>query len=148
MVKEDRSGWVAVNPEFSNAKDDLPQVKPASTAYQIFQRQNTQLITSRLSSRGEPSDLAALTKATSASWQALPPDDKYEYEEEGAKVDTFQLESMRNCKDEDEDKLLYDHDHISSSMDIINTLHMLEEKLEVIKEKARESIHEVQPLLN
>ena len=72
---------------------------------------------------------------------------QYEYEEEGAKVDTFQLESMRNCRDEDEDNLLYDHDHTSSSMDIINTLHMLEEKVEVIKEKARESIHEVQRLL-
>ena len=82
MVKEDRSGWVAVAPEFSNTQDDLPSVTPAQTAYQLFNRENSKIIKAELAARGEANDLAHLSKAISQRWQNLRPDERYRYERE------------------------------------------------------------------
>ncbi len=84
MPKEDRSDWVAVAPEHSSKTDDLPEVVPAKTAYQIYQRKNSQSIKQDLISRGEPADLANLTKAISQSWKSLSEEDRKVYETEAA----------------------------------------------------------------
>ena len=94
MVKEDRSHWVAVAPEFSNTQDDLPAVTPCQTAYQIFSRENSKSIKADLVAQGEPSDLAHLSKALSQKWANLRPDEKYRYEREaGADKLRFMKES-------------------------------------------------------
>ena len=82
MVKEDRSGWVAVAPEFSNIQDDLPAVTAAQSAYQIFSKENAKDIKAQLAAKGEATDLANLSKAISQRWQTLPPNERYHYERE------------------------------------------------------------------
>jgi SWI/SNF-related matrix-associated actin-dependent regulator of chromatin subfamily A member 5 len=82
MVKEDRSGWVAVAPEYSNTQDDLPTVTPAQSAYQIFNRKNSKIIKAELAAKGEASDLANLSKAISQRWQNIAPDERYRIERE------------------------------------------------------------------
>lgn len=84
MVKEDRSNWVAVAPEFSNNshEDDLPPVTPAQSAYQIFNKENSKTIKAELLARGEPTDLASLSKAISSRWQNLPPSERYRYDKD------------------------------------------------------------------
>ena len=82
MVKEDRSGWVAVAPEFSNAPDDLPPVTPSQSAYQIFSKENSKIIKAELAAKGEPNDMANISKAVSQRWHTLPPHLKYRYEKE------------------------------------------------------------------
>jgi SWI/SNF-related matrix-associated actin-dependent regulator of chromatin subfamily A member 5 len=79
MVKEDRSGWVAVAPEHAGKQDDLPKVTLALTAYQYFQRKNSQQIKQSLISCGEAHDLPNFTKAVSKTWKALSDEDRREY---------------------------------------------------------------------
>jgi len=98
MVKEDRSGWVAVAPENSGKQDDLPKVTPSQTAYQYFQRKNSQLIKQSLISRGEAHDLPNLTKAISKSWKGLSDDERGEYEEI-AKNDHFRFMKESHIRD-------------------------------------------------
>jgi len=80
MSKEDRSGWVAVAPEFSNTQDDLPTVTPAQSAYQLFSRENSKAIKDSLIARGESGDLASLSKGISQRWHGLAPNERYSYE--------------------------------------------------------------------
>ena len=85
-TKEDRSGWVAVQPEFSSAggsagSDGRPPIKPAKSAYQFFQKENGSSIHRELSSSGAPSDVGALGREVSSRWQALPSPDRRAYEE-------------------------------------------------------------------
>ncbi len=98
MPKEDRSDWVAVAPEHSNTADDLPEVKPAKTAYQSYQRKNSQSIKQDLLSRGEPADLANLTKAISRSWKNLSDEDREVYEAEAA-ADNFRFMRESHLRD-------------------------------------------------
>jgi hypothetical protein len=85
-TKEDRSGWVAVQPEFSSAggsagSDGRPPIKPAKSAYQFFQKENGSSIHRELSSSGAPTDVGALGREVSSRWQALPSPDRRAYEE-------------------------------------------------------------------
>ena len=85
-TKEDRSGWVAVQPEFSSAggsagSDGRPHIKPAKSAYQFFQKENGSSIHRELSSLGTPSDVGALGREVSSRWQALTSHDRRAYEE-------------------------------------------------------------------
>jgi SWI/SNF-related matrix-associated actin-dependent regulator of chromatin subfamily A member 5 len=98
MVKEDRSGWVAVAPEHTRKEDDLPKVTPAQTAYQSFKRKNSKQIKQSLKQRGEPHDLPGLTKAISKSWKSLSEEDREEYESEAAK-DRFRFMSESHKRD-------------------------------------------------
>lgn len=98
MVKEDRSHWVAVAPEFSNTQDDLPAVTPCQSAYQIFSRENAKLIKAELAARSEPTDLAHLSKATSQKWAELRPDEKYRYE---SKATNDKMRFMRESHQRD-----------------------------------------------
>ena len=81
-TKENRSGWVAVQPEFSSGSvGSRPPVKPAKSAYQFFQKKNGSSIHGELSSSGAPCDVGALGREVSSRWQALPPAEKCAYEE-------------------------------------------------------------------
>jgi SWI/SNF-related matrix-associated actin-dependent regulator of chromatin subfamily A member 5 len=84
MVKEDRSDWVAVEPEHARKSDDLPAVRPAQTAYQYFQKANWDLIKQQQSQRGEPTDLAHLTKLVSTTWREMSQEDRQIYEDKAA----------------------------------------------------------------
>ncbi len=98
MVKEDRSGWVAVAPEHAGKEDDLPKVTPAQTAYQIFQREKSKLIKQSLIQSGEAHDLPNLTKAISKSWKSLSDDARSEYENKAA-TDHFRFMSESHKRD-------------------------------------------------
>lgn len=98
MVKEDRSNWVAVAPEHAGKKDDLPPVKEAKTAYQFFQRSNSQLIKQGLIDRGEPHDLPNLTKAISNAWKTLSDEDRREYTDL-ASADYFRFQKESHMRD-------------------------------------------------
>jgi len=100
MVKENRSDWVAVEPEFTNttADDDLPTVKPASTAYQIHQRKNSKRIRNQLVQKGLPTNLAHLTKAISQAFKNLPPVERSVYDDE-ATNDRFRFNRESHLRD-------------------------------------------------
>jgi SWI/SNF-related matrix-associated actin-dependent regulator of chromatin subfamily A member 5 len=99
MVKENRSGWVAVAPEHSGKDDDdLPKVTPAQTAYQYFQRKNSHKIKEVLISRGEMHDLPNLTKAISKAWQNLSSEERKEYEDL-ARDDHFRFMKESHLRD-------------------------------------------------
>lgn len=80
-TKEDRSGWVAVAPDSSLAAGSRPPIRPASTAYQIFQRENSASIKEDLLRSGQAADLGGLTKAMSERWRSLDPVRKARYED-------------------------------------------------------------------
>jgi len=98
MPKEDRSQWVAVAPEQTNDNDDLPKVTSAQTAYQIYQKKNSQAIKQDLAYRGEASDLPNLTKAISKSWRNLSEEGRKEYEDEAA-TDRFRFMKESHMRD-------------------------------------------------
>lgn len=86
MVKEDRSDWVAVQPEFSATADGSgglgpPPIKPAKSAYQFFQKENASTIHHELSASGSSTDVGALGKEVSSRWQNLSPSDRKKYED-------------------------------------------------------------------
>lgn len=94
MVKEDRSNWVAVGPDHVGNTDELPAVKPAHTAYQYFQKSNWDRIKQLQVQRGEPTDLAHLTKLLSSTWKEMSQDERQMYEDQAAKdQDRFMKES-------------------------------------------------------
>jgi SWI/SNF-related matrix-associated actin-dependent regulator of chromatin subfamily A member 5 len=98
MVKEDRSGWVAVAPEHSGKTDDLPKVTPAQTAYQIFQRKRSKQIKQTLIDNGEPHDLSSFSKAVSRTWKALSEEERQDFDDEAAK-DHFRFMSESHRRD-------------------------------------------------
>eukprot|EP00804_Cyclotella_cryptica_P021885 CCRYP_000846-RA/>CCRYP_000846-RA protein AED:0.28 eAED:0.28 QI:206/0.85/0.87/1/1/1/8/1264/1475 len=81
--KEDRSNWVAVQPEFSSSTTtNNNAIAPPITAYQFYQRQNTSTIRNELSSHGtQPIDVGTLTKEVSSRWRALDATERRRYEE-------------------------------------------------------------------
>jgi hypothetical protein len=65
-TKEDRSGWVAVQPEFLSEHGGRPPIKPAKSAYQFFQKENGSSIHRELSSSGAPCNVGALGREVSS----------------------------------------------------------------------------------
>mmetsp|Transcript_5226 Transcript_5226/g.9331 ORF Transcript_5226/g.9331 Transcript_5226/m.9331 type:complete len:962 (-) Transcript_5226:1639-4524(-) len=87
-TKEDRSDWVAVQPEFSSTTDGglgPPPIKPAKSAYQFFQKENSSTIHHELSASGTPADVGALGREVSSRWQSLSPSERQKYEEMAVK---------------------------------------------------------------
>lgn len=82
-TKEDRSNWVAVEPEPSVATTNTnTPIKPAKSAYAYFQKINGSSISRELSSSsggGGPTDVGALGREVSARWQALSPTNRHQY---------------------------------------------------------------------
>lgn len=81
--KEDRSCWVAVEPESSTIAAIAKPIKPARSAYSYFQKINGSSISQELSkSSGTTSvDVGALGKEVSSRWQSLSSSDRRRYEE-------------------------------------------------------------------
>lgn len=81
--KEDRSGWVAVQPEFSQGAggaDAPPPIKPPTSSYNYFQKENSAKIRSDLAATGQSTDLGSLGRAISDRWKALSPDERARYD--------------------------------------------------------------------
>ena len=85
MVKEDRSDWVAVQPEFGGGDGNSglgpPPIKPAKSAYQFFQKENASSIHHELSTSGLSTDVGVLGKEVSSRWQKLSSPDRKKYDD-------------------------------------------------------------------
>ena len=78
MVKEDRSNWVAVAPEFSSGKS---QIRPAASAYMFFQKDITDVVREELKASEGTFDVGQFSRAVRDRWAALDPVDKARYED-------------------------------------------------------------------
>ena len=129
--KEDRSDWVAVQPEVKAGGVDTapppPPIKAAKSAYQFFQKENSATIQHELSSgtggdgTGTVVDVGTLGKEVSSRWQALSPSERGKYEElaeqdklrflsESHKRDIEALERRERLQKERETLILEDDD--------------------------------------
>ena len=81
--KEDRSGWVAVQPEFSQGASgqEPPPIKPPTSSYNFFQKENSSKIRSDLAASGQSTDLGSLGRAISDRWKFLTPDQRAVYDD-------------------------------------------------------------------
>ena len=77
MVKEDRSDWVAVAPEFAPAAE---KIKPAQTAYSFFQRDVTPEVKAEMIAQGG-FEIGKLSRACRDKWHAINQERKGNYEE-------------------------------------------------------------------
>eukprot|EP00592_Proboscia_alata_P002427 CAMPEP_0194373398 /NCGR_PEP_ID=MMETSP0174-20130528/21837_1 /TAXON_ID=216777 /ORGANISM="Proboscia alata, Strain PI-D3" /LENGTH=695 /DNA_ID=CAMNT_0039152453 /DNA_START=42 /DNA_END=2126 /DNA_ORIENTATION=+ len=102
MVKEDRSGWVAVQPDNdSSASTSLSGsfVAPAVSAYTFFQREQTSIIKNELNRlSGTPTDVGSLTRAVSQKWQGLTPYERDEYDDK-ARCDKMRFLQESHLRD-------------------------------------------------
>lgn len=102
--KEDRSHWVAVQPESKAATDNAPPpIKPARSAYQFFQKENSssihqELNNSSASGSGSAVDVGTLGREVSSRWQSLPSAERRKYEELAEK-DKFRFLSESHKRD-------------------------------------------------
>jgi SNF2 family DNA or RNA helicase len=81
--KEDRSDWVAVEPEFTSAdQKGPPEIRKASSAYQFFQKNGAEQITRELrtTSVNGKVNIADFGRLARDKWQSLSSDDKDYYE--------------------------------------------------------------------
>jgi hypothetical protein len=86
--KEDRSDWVAVQPESKATSNNvlLPPIKAAKSAYQFFQKENSSSIQQELNSSASasgrpPVDVGSLGREVSFRWQNLSPSERKKYED-------------------------------------------------------------------
>lgn len=121
MVKEDRSGWVAVAPEFSSngASGPNQQIRPASSAYQFFQKDVTPQVKREMS--GMAFDVGAFSKRVRDRWnnldderrshyEAMARDDKARFARESHNADVQQMERQRQLQEEREQLILTNDD--------------------------------------
>ena len=69
--KEDRSHWVAVASDVNKQSQIDPPIRPASTAYQIFQRDMSSFVRRDLQASNQPTDVGTITRHVSARWKNL-----------------------------------------------------------------------------
>jgi SWI/SNF-related matrix-associated actin-dependent regulator of chromatin subfamily A member 5 len=79
MVKEDRSDWVAVAPEFSSSGE--AQIRPAASAYSLFQKDITDEVRKELKAAGGSFDVGQFSRAVRDRWAALDPVSRGKYED-------------------------------------------------------------------
>lgn len=92
MVKEDRSDWVAVAPEFSSSGQ--AQIRPAVSAYMFFQKDITDVVREELKASEGTFDVGHFSRAVRDRWAALDPVHKARYEELARRdADRFARES-------------------------------------------------------
>jgi len=78
--KEDRSHWVAVPTLTDPSTSNDTQVRPASTPYQIFQRDMSSFVRRDLQHAGKPTDVGSITRMVSSRWKGLSQDGRERYE--------------------------------------------------------------------
>ena len=75
MPKEDRSDWVAVEPQFAAAA--TPEIPKARTAFQFFQKERADELKQQVRAQnGGQFSVALLGKTSHAAWQALDGDER------------------------------------------------------------------------
>jgi hypothetical protein len=79
MVKEDRSDWVAVAPEFSSSGE--AQIHPAASAYSLFKKDITDEVQKELKAAGGNFDVGQFSGVVRDRWAALDPVSRGKYED-------------------------------------------------------------------
>jgi SWI/SNF-related matrix-associated actin-dependent regulator of chromatin subfamily A member 5 len=77
--KEDRSDWVAVEPEFS--ENTTNAIRPAASAYSIFQKDITPTVKQEFKASGGTFDVGQFSRAVRDKWNQLDPVKKATYED-------------------------------------------------------------------
>lgn len=119
MVKEDRSDWVAVQPEFASAPLG-DAIRPATTAFQYFQRDKTDQVKAEMMMGGVAFDVGRFSRSMRDKWREADPDQRAYYEglgrddaarfaRESHEADIAQLERVRQ-KQLDRNMLILDED--------------------------------------
>lgn len=148
MVKEDRSGWVAVAPEFAAAKKE-PEITPAKNAYQYFQKDVSDEVKAEM--MGQKFDVGQFSRRMRDRWNQLPEDEKEVYEEQ-ARVDMMRfnseshladiaaMERKRKLQEERENVVIYDNaDGRKSTRRAIHKQQRKQEKRDRKKQSASSS---------
>ena len=83
MPKEDRSDWVAVEPEFaaSSNAEATDRIEKAKTAYQFFQKDVTEQVKEDLIAEHGKFDIAVFGRTVRDRWNALSDDEKRPYQQ-------------------------------------------------------------------
>lgn len=117
MVKEDRSGWVAVSPEFSS-KTKENEIIPAKSAYHFFQKDVSDEVKAELA--GQKFDVGQFSRRMRDRWNNLPEDQRDQYEglaredmmrfnKESHLADVAKIERQRKLRQEREEVVVYDN---------------------------------------
>jgi SWI/SNF-related matrix-associated actin-dependent regulator of chromatin subfamily A member 5 len=115
MVKEDRSGWVAVKAEFSSQKKE--EIAPAKTAYQYFQKNVADEVKAELA--GQKFDVGQFSRRMRDRWAQLPDSEKEYYEglasndmirfnQESHLADVARMEHLRKLQEERDQVIIFD----------------------------------------
>lgn len=116
MVKEDRSGWVAVAPEFATKKK--AEIVPAKSAYQYFQKDVADEVKAELA--GQKFDVGKFSRRMRERWNELPTDEREHYESSAREdmmrfnqqshlADVASMERQRKLQEEREQVVIYDN---------------------------------------
>ena len=99
MPKEDRSDWVAVAPEFAESSlSSTPKIRPASSAYQFFQKDVTEEAKRELIAAEGKFEVGKFSRLIRDRWNRLE-DDKKEYYEGLAREDAMRFASESHAAD-------------------------------------------------
>jgi SWI/SNF-related matrix-associated actin-dependent regulator of chromatin subfamily A member 5 len=81
MPKEDRSDWVAVAPEFAeSSSSSIPKIRPASSAYQFFQKDVTEEAKKELIEAEGKFEVGKFSRLVRDRWNQLGDEEKEKYE--------------------------------------------------------------------
>jgi len=80
MVKEDRSDWVAVEPQFS-AASSTATIRPAASAYMLFQKDITPTVKEEFQASSGTFDVGQFSRAVRDKWNALDSARRARYED-------------------------------------------------------------------
>jgi SWI/SNF-related matrix-associated actin-dependent regulator of chromatin subfamily A member 5 len=83
MVKEDRSDWVAVAPEFAASGDSEPKINPAVSAFTFFQRDASEQVKAEYMATHEKFQVGEFSKLVRERWNELDGEKKEYYEDLG-----------------------------------------------------------------
>lgn len=78
MVKEDRSDWVAVEPQFASS---TTTIRPASSAYMLFQKDITPVVKQEFQASEGTFDVGQFSRAVRDRWNELDPERRAHFEE-------------------------------------------------------------------
>lgn len=120
MVKEDRSDWVAVEPQFASAaSSDAANIRPAASAYQLFQKDITPTVKQEFQASSGTFDVGQFSRAVRDKWnvldeagrskyEALARDDAARFARESHQADVAAMERQRQRQQEREQLILDD----------------------------------------
>ncbi|KAI2509553.1 actin-dependent regulator of chromatin subfamily A [Fragilaria crotonensis] len=137
MVKEDRSGWVAVESEFSSKKKE--EIAPARTAFQFFQKNVADEVKAELA--GQKFDVGQFSRRMRERWAQAPGEEKEFYErlaandlmrfnQESHLADVARMEQVEKLQKEREQVVIFENtDGKKSTRRGVKKLQRKQEKL-------------------